>query len=101
LIRTRLLADQGGAHAKAEQLRTLLAEAANSLKDHPRDQKLHLALKHTFLEPAATQERAAELLGLPFNTYRYRLTQAIERVNGWLWSRELNGAPRKQAAERP
>ena len=46
----------------------------------------------TFFEPAATQELAAERLGLPFSTYRYQLAGAIGRVTGLLWQRELDGA---------
>ena len=93
LINTRLLADEDTGAVRAEKLRALLNDAASALTSHPRDRKLYLALRHTFLEPAATQEQAAEQLGLPFNTYRYQLARAIERVTAWLWSRELGGAP--------
>jgi len=31
------------------------------------------ALEHTYLLPTPGQEAAAELLGLPFSTYRYQL----------------------------
>ena len=75
----------------------LLAElvqraATATLTANPKDAKLHRALWHTYLEPAPTQERAAELLGLPFNTYRYHLSKGIERVADWLWQRELAGS---------
>jgi hypothetical protein len=39
----------------------------------------------TFFEPAATQELAAERLGLPFSTDRYQLTGAVRRVTERLW----------------
>ena len=45
----------------------------------------------TFLQPAATQELAAERLGLPFSTYRYHLAGGIRRVTEQLWQRELYG----------
>ena len=48
-------------------------------------------LWHTYFEPAATQEVAAELLDLPFSTYRHQLGRAVEQVIGWLWQRELYG----------
>lgn len=62
-----------------------------ALEANPKDHKLYRALRRTYLEPAATQELAAELLDLPFSTYRRHLTQGIERVTEWLWQRELYG----------
>ena len=50
------------------------------------------ALERTYLRPAPTQEAAAELLGLPFSTYRGHLTRGVERVVDWLWRRELDDA---------
>jgi len=40
-------------------------------------------------QPAATQELAAELLDLPFSTYRRHLKEGIENLVDTLWSREL------------
>ena len=62
-----------------------------TLGEHPRDKKLLRALDRTYLRPAATQERAAEVLGLPFSTYRRHLSHGVERVVAWLWERELYG----------
>ena len=45
-------------------------------------------------KPAPTQEAAAELLGLPFSTYRGHLTRGLERVTDLLWERELYGRDR-------
>ena len=67
----------------------MLREAVTTLTSTPKDAKLHRALWHTYFEPAPTQEQAAELLGLPFNTYRYQLAKGIERIIEWLWQREL------------
>ena len=75
-----------------EALRALILEAVASLAANPKEIKFHRAISHTCIEPAPTQERAAELLGLPFNTYRYHLANGIERITDWLWQRELNGA---------
>ncbi len=61
------------------------ARRSATLDGHPRDIKFHRALWHTYIEPAPTQERAAELLGVPFNTYRYQLARGLERVTAHLW----------------
>ena len=65
--------------------------AAQALAANPRDERLYQALTRTFFEPAATQELAAERLGLPFSTYRYQLAGGIRRVIERLWHRELHG----------
>ncbi len=88
LLRVRLVPTDG-AGPRIDGLRAVLCEAIGALDAAPRDRKLHQALVHTYLEPEATQERVAEKLGLPFNTYRYRLEQGERRVVQWLWRREL------------
>lgn len=85
LLRSRLAA---GASA-ATTLQALLQEAAATLTANPRDEKLYRAIYQTYLDPAPTQEQAAERLNLPFNTYRYHLTNGIKRIVEWLWQREL------------
>ncbi|MCX6466237.1 MAG: ATP-binding protein [Pseudonocardiales bacterium] len=72
----------------AEELRTALLAAIDGLRAHPRDLKLHRALDRTYVHPAATQELAAEVLGLPFSTYRRHLTQGIARVAAVLADRK-------------
>ena len=72
-------------------LQARIQEAAETLKTNPRDEKLYRALYHTYLKPAPTQEAAAELLDLPFSTYRYHLTQGVKRLVEWLWQREIHG----------
>ncbi|MBP2368430.1 ATP-binding protein [Pseudonocardia parietis] len=97
LLRTRVLRDRvlrdrardDGPPVTA--LHDLLTEAVATLGTHPRDGKLLRALDRTYLRPAATQERAAEVLGLPFSTYRRHLSQGIGRVVAWLWEREVYG----------
>lgn len=90
LMRSRLIADVAQGCASPTSLQGLLREALASLTTNPKDLKLHRALWHTYIEPAPTQERAAELLGLPFNTYRYHLSNGLDRVTEWLWQREIN-----------
>jgi hypothetical protein len=91
LMRSRLLADQAGREVSADALQALIREAAETVRANPKGQKFYRAIYHTYLQPAATQERAAELLDLPFGTYRYHLSGGIERITKWLWQRELYG----------
>jgi AAA ATPase domain len=63
-----------------EALRDRVLAAVEDLRGHPRDAKLYRALDRTYLRPATTQEGAAEVLGLPFSTYRRHLTQGVARV---------------------
>ena len=92
LIGSRLTGGAANRGESAIRLQALLREAVATLTTNPRDVKFHRALWHTYFEPAATQELAAELLDLPFNTYRYHLTNGIERVAEWLWRREQAAA---------
>ena len=68
-----------------------MGAAIDTLREHPRDDKRWRAVERTYVRPAATQERAAEALGLPFSTYRRHLTQGVDQVVAWLWDREVYG----------
>jgi hypothetical protein len=92
LLRTRLLLGPTGTLGDIEMLRTLVRQAIESLDGAPRDRKLYQAIVHTYLDPAGSQEKVAEVLGLPFNTYRYRLAQGQSRIAQWLWRRELRAS---------
>jgi hypothetical protein len=92
LAGTRIVRDRGAESPASQALRELLHEAVDALRADPRAEKLVQALECTYLRPAPTQEAAAELLGLPFSTYRGHLTRGVERVVDWLWQRELDGA---------
>jgi hypothetical protein len=92
LLRTRVVQDREGAGGGPQVLRDLVEEAVGALRADPRDEKLVRAIERTYLRPAPTQERAAEVLGLPFSTYRRHLAGGVERVVDWLWQRELYGA---------
>ncbi len=93
LLRSRLIveqiADSGGASERVSTLQTLVKGIVESLRSTPRDEKLYRALDRTYLHPAATQEQAAELLDLPFSTYRRHLKTGMERVANLLWQREI------------
>lgn len=90
LMRSRLVIEAAEAPATPATLQALLREAAATLTGNPRDEKLYRALYHTYLEPAPSQERAAELLDLPFSTYRYHLANGLKRLTDRLWQRELH-----------
>lgn len=92
LLRSRCLRDRGEAEPTPAHLQALLREGAETLTASPKTQKLQRVLWHTYFEPAPTQETAAELLDLPFSTYRYQLGKAVEQLTGWLWQQELYGA---------
>jgi hypothetical protein len=92
LVRSRLVADASGRPAgDPARLQALLREALETLNVSPRDEKFGRALLYTFFHPAATQEGAAERLGLPFSTYRYQLARGEDRIVAWLWHLELSG----------
>jgi hypothetical protein len=93
LLRSRLVSEVAGKVSKdqIEILKTKIKEATELLRVHPRDEKLFLALDKTYLHPAPTQEAAAELLDLPFSTYRRHLTNGIQRLTEILWRQEVGG----------
>lgn len=88
IVRERLAA---GARSPADALAGLLDEAADALTVDPRDAKGQRAVDRTYLRPAPTQERAAEVLGLPFSTYRRHLARGVERIVEHLWDLEVYG----------
>jgi hypothetical protein len=95
LLRTRLVRDRAGdEEPAAATLEALVGAAVETLREHPRDDKLWRAVERTYVRPAATQERAAAALGLPFSTYRRHLTQGVDRVVAWLWDQEVYGEHR-------
>lgn len=92
LLRSRLVVEHVAASGNTEgiaALQDLIKEAAESLQSSPRDQKLYRALYRTYLHPAPTQEQAAELLNLPFSTYRRHLKAGVIRVADILWQQEI------------
>lgn len=72
-------------------LEALILEAVSSLRGSARNVKLHRAVHHTHVQPASTQEQVAELLGLPFSTYRRHLMAGREQVATHICALELNG----------
>ncbi|MCU0492818.1 MAG: ATP-binding protein [Chloroflexaceae bacterium] len=95
LAQARLVAGRLGTGAspaeRASTLQALVREACATLEGAQRDVKLYRALYHTYLQPAPTQEQAAEILDLPFSTFRRHLKAGITSVTELLWQWELNG----------
>ncbi|WP_018653648.1 AAA family ATPase [Actinomadura flavalba] len=75
----------------ADALAALLRAAAATLPGDPRGDRAHRAVDRTYLRPAPTQERAAEVLGLPLSTYRRHLSSGLARIVEVLWQWELYG----------
>jgi hypothetical protein len=91
LLRSRLVSDVASKspRERTEILKARIREAAEALRIHPRDEKLFQAVEATYLHPASTQEAAAELLDIPFSTYRRHLTSGIQRLTEILWRQEI------------
>jgi hypothetical protein len=70
-------------------LQTLLQESAAALQRSPKQSKFYKAVYHTYFQPAPTQEQAAELLDLPFSTYRRHLRSGVEALVTQLWQQEM------------
>ncbi len=78
-----------GQGACAAALSSLLQEACLAQNDAPHTQKYYRVLSHVFLKPTTTQAAAAELLDMPFSTFRRHLTSGEAAVTEWLWLREI------------
>jgi hypothetical protein len=89
LTRSRMVQEHPRAASPGAALESRLRDAARDLQSSPRDEKLYRAIYHTYLEPASTQELAAELLDLPFTTYRYHLSGGLRRISDALWELEI------------
>lgn len=76
---------------RIETLRTRLKEAAEALLADAREARYFRALNRTYLHPAASQEAAAERIGVPYSTFRRHLKRGFERVVEQLWLEEVGG----------
>jgi hypothetical protein len=92
LAQSRLVAAADDAAApigRGAAVQRLINEAVEALAGSPRDRRAYRALHHTYLQPAGSQQRAADLLNLPMSTYRRHLSAGVERLTELLWQREL------------
>jgi hypothetical protein len=98
LMGSRLTAGSSGGSPAA--LRGAILRAADVIAHAPRGEESRRVLDRTFVRPAPTQEAAAEVLGLPFSTYRRHLAAAIEELVELLWAVEIGATslPRPRPA---
>ncbi len=90
LLQSRLLRDINKT-PRVNDLTCLLKQTVDNLKNNPKDEKYYRAVMRTYIEAAASQEIAAELLNLPFSTYRRHLSRGINRIIEVLWQYEIYG----------
>lgn len=94
LLQSRVVMERVTMNAQKQEhvfiLQTLIKEAAEALRQSPREAKCYRAINHTYLHPAPTQEQAAELLDLPFSTFRRHLKEGMTRIAEILWHREIS-----------
>ncbi|MCB9098828.1 MAG: ATP-binding protein [Anaerolineales bacterium] len=74
---------------KMAYLQNLVIKTAETLKSSPRHLKLYRTLYHTYIQPAHTQEQAAELIDVPFSTFRRHLKAGLTEVANILWQQEI------------
>ncbi len=90
--------DGSGDPGDGVALRDTLLAAMGSLGSERRGAEHRRVLERTYARGAPSQEVAAELLGLPFSTYRRHLGQAQVRLVELLWSVEIGERPPLGAA---
>ncbi len=70
-------------------LQNRIKNSIDELQYTPRQRKLYRALYHTYIQPAASQELAAEIVDVPFSSFRRHLTQGINHVITALWQQTI------------
>ncbi len=93
LLSSRIVADNVAESAddaeRVDVLMRLVDEGVALLQQNVKQAKAFKALDRTYLRPAASQEQAAELLGLPYSTFRRHLATALNELIQFLWQKEL------------
>lgn len=89
LLTSNLVAD--GEADPTNALAQLLRDTIAGLSAERGGDEHRRVLERTYLSGTPSQEAAAEVLDLPFSTYRRHLVRAIERLVEVLWDRELAG----------
>lgn len=94
LLSSKVVADNVSSDADAsvrvEVLLNLLEEGIDRLRNNARQNKAFKAVDRTYLRPAASQEQASEMLGLPYSTFRRHLAKGVEEITTLLWKKELS-----------
>jgi len=93
LLESRLIRERtptaAGVSTRLEELRHLIRATIDALRASSRTVKFYEALRYTYLDPVETQQVAAEVLDLPFSTYRRHLVRGVQLVADELWRGEL------------
>lgn len=93
LLSSRIVADQLDEEADDEQritrLVALLRESIEALEQNKREKKAYRAVYRTYVKPAPSQEQAAEMLAIPYSTFRRHLTRGVKEITNLLWRREI------------
>ncbi len=90
LAGTRLVQERLGEQEQpGDVLHSVLVQAIESMRSRPGKGRQLRAVERTYVKGPVTQEVAAEVLGLPFSTYRRHLSQGVDMVVELLWHREL------------
>jgi hypothetical protein len=79
------IGDSSSISERIATLQLILQEAIESLEHSPREVKFYRALYHTYLQPARSQEYAAEILDISIGSFRRHLKAGITRVTEILW----------------
>ncbi len=79
----------GSADRPGTELRQAILAGIGRVGQQQRNLPLGRVLDRTIVHPAPTQEAAAEVLDLPFSTYRRHLARAIDELTDVLWSVEI------------
>jgi hypothetical protein len=87
LMGSRLAMDLDG--ATPARLRQTVLAGVDQLAGEPRGASSSRVLDRTYVHAAPTQEAAAQVLDLPFSTYRRHLARAHERLADLLWAVEI------------
>ena len=75
--------------ALGPDVRAALLAGIARLPEEPRGAPLRRVLDRTYVRPAPSQEAAAQVLDLPFSTYRRHLARATDRLVDGLWAVEV------------
>jgi hypothetical protein len=73
-------------------LRELVQQGTEMLRSDCRADAWYRVIDRTYLRPAPSQEKAAELLDLPFSTYRRYRDRGLEVITDWLWQRDIDSS---------
>jgi hypothetical protein len=95
LLRTALV--DPAAPDPVAALSSRLRDALHHLGEERRGAEHRRVLESTYLARVPSQEAAAELLRLPFSTYRRHLAKATERLVEVLWAVEIERADRDRS----